>query len=55
MAFRSPTSFTLGQQPGIIADWAIKNGSKKAVSRLGARRRSGQGFRAAFHRGGGQL
>jgi branched-chain amino acid transport system substrate-binding protein len=34
MAFRSPTSFTLGQQPGIIADWAIKNGSKKAVSIL---------------------
>jgi branched-chain amino acid transport system substrate-binding protein len=35
---RSPyyvrTSFTLGQQSGIIADWAIKNGSKKAVSIL---------------------
>ena len=33
---RSPyyvrTSFTLGQQSGIIADWAIKNGSRKAVS-----------------------
>src|SRR6202050_264038 len=28
------TSFTLGQQSGIIADWAIKNGSKKAVSIL---------------------
>src|SRR5271163_3196551 len=32
---RSPyyvrTSFTLGQQSGIIADWAIKNASKKAV------------------------
>ena len=32
---RSPyyvrTSFTLGQQSGIIADWAIQNGSKKAV------------------------
>src|SRR5580658_4901521 len=30
---RSPyyvrTSFTLGQQSGIIADWAIKNGSRK--------------------------
>src|SRR5436305_642374 len=25
------TSFTLGQQSGIIADWAVKNGSKKAV------------------------
>ncbi|MFY9839514.1 MAG: ABC transporter substrate-binding protein, partial [Xanthobacteraceae bacterium] len=35
---RSPyyvrTSFTLGQQSGIMADWAIKNGSKKAVSIL---------------------
>jgi branched-chain amino acid transport system substrate-binding protein len=35
---RSPyyvrTSFTLGQQSGIIADWAIKAGSKKAVSIL---------------------
>ncbi|HEX4042393.1 MAG TPA: ABC transporter substrate-binding protein, partial [Xanthobacteraceae bacterium] len=28
------TSFTLGQQSGIIADWAIQNGSKKAVSIL---------------------
>jgi branched-chain amino acid transport system substrate-binding protein len=25
------TSFTLGQQSGIIAEWAAKNGSKKAV------------------------
>jgi len=25
------TSFTLGQQSGIIADWAAKNGSKRAV------------------------
>src|SRR5437868_9302434 len=35
---RSPyyvrTSFTLGQQSGIMADWATKNGSKKAVSIL---------------------
>jgi len=35
---RSPyyvrTSFTLGQQSGIIADWAIKNGSRKAVAVL---------------------
>src|SRR5580704_17735894 len=35
---RSPyyvrTCFTLGQQSGIIADWAIKNGSHKAVSVL---------------------
>jgi len=32
---RSPyivrTSFTLGQQTGIVADWAVKNGSKKVV------------------------
>ena len=32
---RSPyivrTSFTLGQQSGIIADWAAKNGIKKVV------------------------
>ena len=35
---RSPyyvrTSFTIGQQSGIIADWAIKNGSRKEVSIL---------------------
>ncbi|HUN99886.1 MAG TPA: ABC transporter substrate-binding protein, partial [Bradyrhizobium sp.] len=33
---RSPyyvrTSFTLGQQSGIIADWALQNGSKRVVS-----------------------
>ena len=53
---RSPyyvrTSFTLGQQAGIIADWAIKTGSKKAVSVLtdwapGAE--AGKAIRAAFH------
>ena len=35
---RSPyyvrTSFTLGQQSGIIADWAIQNGSKKVVAMI---------------------
>src|SRR4029077_13261341 len=35
---RSPyyvrTSFTLGQQSGIMGDWAVKNGSTKAVSIL---------------------
>jgi branched-chain amino acid transport system substrate-binding protein len=59
---RSPyyvrTSFTLGQQAGIIADWAIKNGSKKAVSILsdwapGAE--AGKVFEQSFTKGGGQI
>ena len=59
---RSPyyvrTSFTLGQQSGIIADWAIKNGSKKAVSILsdwapGAE--AGKVFELHFAKGGGQV
>jgi branched-chain amino acid transport system substrate-binding protein len=59
---RSPyyvrTSFTLGQQSGIIADWAIKNGSKKAVSILsdwapGAE--AGKVFETNFTKGGGQI
>jgi branched-chain amino acid transport system substrate-binding protein len=59
---RSPyyvrASFTLGQQSGIIADWAIKNGSKKAVSILsdwapGAE--AGKVFEANFTKGGGQI
>ncbi len=59
---RSPyyvrTSFTLGQQSGIIADWAIKNGSKKAVSVLsdwapGAE--AGKVFEQHFVKGGGQM
>ena len=59
---RSPyyvrTSFTLGQQAGIIADWAIKNGSKKAVSVLsdyapGAE--AGKVFAEHFIKGGGQI
>ncbi|MGA8323711.1 MAG: ABC transporter substrate-binding protein [Xanthobacteraceae bacterium] len=59
---RSPyyvrTSFTLGQQSGIIADWAIKNGSKKAVAILsdwapGAE--AGKVFEASFTKGGGQV
>jgi branched-chain amino acid transport system substrate-binding protein len=59
---RSPyyvrTCFTLGQQSGIIADWAIKNGSKKAVSVLsdwapGAE--AGKVFEQHFTQGGGQL
>jgi branched-chain amino acid transport system substrate-binding protein len=52
------TSFTLGQQSGIIADWAIKNGSRKAVSILsdwapGAE--AGKVFEANFTKGGGQI
>src|SRR5580700_9787245 len=59
---RSPyyvrTSFTLGQQSGIIADWALKNGSKKAVSVLsdwapGAE--AGKAFEQHFSQGGGQV
>jgi branched-chain amino acid transport system substrate-binding protein len=59
---RSPyyvrTCFTLGQQSGIIADWAIKNGSHKAVSVLsdwapGAE--AGKAFELHFTQGGGQL
>ena len=52
------TSFTLGQQSGIIADWAIQNGSKKAVMILsdwapGAE--AGKVFAANFTKGGGQV
>jgi branched-chain amino acid transport system substrate-binding protein len=59
---RSPyyvrTSFTLGQQSGIMADWALKNGSKKAVSVLsdwapGAE--AGKVFESNFVKGGGQV
>jgi branched-chain amino acid transport system substrate-binding protein len=59
---RSPyyvrTSFTLGQQSGIIADWATKNGSKKAVMVLsdwapGAE--AGKVFAQNFTKGGGQI
>ncbi len=52
------TSFTLGQQSGIIADWAIQNGSRKAVSILsdwapGAE--AGKVFADHFTKGGGQI
>jgi branched-chain amino acid transport system substrate-binding protein len=59
---RSPyyvrTSFTLGQQSGIMADWAIKNGSKNAVSILsdfapGAE--AGKVFEQHFTKGGGKV
>ncbi len=59
---RSPyyvrTSFTLGQQSGIIADWAIQNGSKKVVSIIsdfapGAE--AAKVFEQHFTQGGGQV
>jgi branched-chain amino acid transport system substrate-binding protein len=59
---RSPyyvrTSFTLGQQTGIMADWAIKSGSRKVVSVLsdwapGAE--AGKVFEQHFTKGGGQV
>src|ERR1700721_2222988 len=52
------TSFTLGQQSGIIADWAIKNGSRKAVSVLSDWRpgaAAGKVSEANFAKGGGQV
>ncbi len=59
---RSPyyvrTSYTLGQESGIVADWAIKTGSQKAVAILsdwapGAE--AGKVFAANFSKGGGQI
>jgi branched-chain amino acid transport system substrate-binding protein len=59
---RSPyyvrTSFTLGQQSGIIADWANQNGSKKAVAIVsdwapGAE--ASKVFDQHFTKGGGQV
>src|ERR1700735_4865869 len=59
---RSPyyvrTCFTLGQQSGIIADWAIKNGSHKAVSVLSDWApgvEAGKAFEQHFSQGGGQV
>jgi branched-chain amino acid transport system substrate-binding protein len=59
---RSPyyvrTSFTLGQQAGIIADWAVKNGSKKAVMVLTdwtPSAEAAQVFEQSFTKGGGQV
>src|ERR1700686_4252330 len=58
---RSPyyvrTSFTLGQQSGVIADWAIQNGSKKAVSILTdwtPGTEAARVFEQHFTKGGGQ-
>jgi branched-chain amino acid transport system substrate-binding protein len=59
---RSPyyarTSFTLGQQSGIIADWSIKNGSKKAVQVLSdwaPGNEAGSVFEQNFKKGGGEV
>ena len=59
---RSPyyvrTSFTLGQQSGIMADWAIKHGSKKVVSILSdwaPGDEAGKVFAQHFTKGGGQV
>jgi branched-chain amino acid transport system substrate-binding protein len=59
---RSPyyvrTSFTLGQQSGIIADWATKNGSKKAVCIVtdwAPGTEASKVFDQHFTKGGGQV
>jgi branched-chain amino acid transport system substrate-binding protein len=59
---RSPyyvrTSFTLGQQSGIMADWAIQNSSKKAVCILSdwaPGTEAGKVFEQHFTKGGGQV
>jgi branched-chain amino acid transport system substrate-binding protein len=59
---RSPyyvrTSFTLGQQSGIIADWAIRNGSKRVVSifsDFASGAEAAKVFEQHFTKGGGQV
>jgi branched-chain amino acid transport system substrate-binding protein len=59
---RSPymvrTSFTLGQQSGIIGEWAAKNGSKKVVivqSDWAPGAEATQVFTEAFTKAGGQI
>ncbi len=59
---RSPyyvrTTFTLGQQSGIIADWATRNGSKKAVMVMtdwAPGTEAAKVFEASFTKGGGQV
>src|SRR6266852_2168121 len=52
------TSFTLGQQSGIIAEWAAKNGSKKAVivqSDWAPGAEATAVFTDSFTKGGGQV
>lgn len=59
---RSPyfvrTSFTIGQQSGIIADWAAQNGSKKAVVIVNDWTPGAEAtkvFEQHFRRGGGEV
>jgi branched-chain amino acid transport system substrate-binding protein len=59
---RSPyfvrTSFTIGQQSGIIADWAVQNGSKKAVVLVNDRTpgtEASKVFEQHFIQGGGKV
>ncbi len=59
---RSPyfvrTSFTIGQQSGIIADWAVQNGSKKAVVLVNdwtPGTEASKVFEQHFIQGGGQV
>jgi branched-chain amino acid transport system substrate-binding protein len=52
------TSFTLGQQSGIIADWAVKTGSRRAVvvhSDFAPGTEAGRVFVDRFTNGGGQI
>jgi branched-chain amino acid transport system substrate-binding protein len=52
------TSFTLGQQSGIIAEWAAKNGSKKAavvISDWAPGAEAASVFTDAFTKAGGQI
>jgi branched-chain amino acid transport system substrate-binding protein len=52
------TSFTLGQQSGIIADWAVKNGSRRAVvvhSDFAPGTEASRVFVDRFSNGGGQI
>jgi branched-chain amino acid transport system substrate-binding protein len=52
------TSFTLGQQSGIVADWAAKNGSRRAVvvqSDFAPGTEASRVFMGRFAAGGGQI
>jgi branched-chain amino acid transport system substrate-binding protein len=52
------TSFTLGQQSGIVADWAVKNGSRRAVvvhSDFAPGSEASRVFVDRFTNGGGQI
>lgn len=52
------TSFTIGQQAGIIADWTVRNGSKKAVILVNdwtPGTEASKVFEQHFTQGGGQV